>query len=143
MAHDRLQNDIKRMRTLISLLLGFFLLQAVSAFSATIEAVGPKEAAALIAVHKDSPDFVILDIRTPAEFQNGHLPKALLVDYYSQDFQNRLEALDKDKVYLVYCRSGNRSGRALSLFNRLGFNHVYHMAGGINSWIEAGFPLVR
>lgn len=113
------------------------------AYSAAIEAVSAQEAAALTAAYKDSPGFVILDIRTPPEFQSGHLPGAQLVDYYSRDFQERLKALDKEKMYLIYCRSGNRSGRALSLFSQLGFNRIYHMEGGVNSWIKAGFPLVR
>jgi rhodanese-related sulfurtransferase len=112
------------------------------AIAETIETISPKQAAALVLREKDNPDFVVLDIRTPPEFKNGHLREAILLDYYSRTFVQRLQQLDKTKIYLVYCRSGNRSGKALALFNHLGFNHVYNMAEGINGWVSAGLPLI-
>ena len=109
----------------------------------TIETISPKQAAELVLREKENPDFVILDIRTPPEFQNGHIQSAVLVDYYAGTFISRLKQLDKDKIYLVYCRSGNRSGKALMLFNQLGFKQVYNMAQGINGWVKLGYPVMR
>ncbi|MEE8540405.1 MAG: rhodanese-like domain-containing protein, partial [Desulfobacterales bacterium] len=88
-------------------------------------------------------DFVILDIRTPAEFKAGHLQNSISLDYYSTSFAQQLKKLDKSKTYLVYCRSGNRSGKALPLFRKMAFNKVYEMGRGINGWLAAGLPVVQ
>ncbi|HSO19445.1 MAG TPA: rhodanese-like domain-containing protein [Desulfosarcina sp.] len=93
--------------------------------------------------HKDDPDVVLLDIRTPAEFASGHIAGAIPVDYYARDFVDRLERLDRSKTYLIYCRSGNRSGRSLAIFEKLGFRRAYHLETGIRGWIAERFPLVR
>ena len=88
-------------------------------------------------------DFVVLDVRTPEEFANVRLPGAVNVDTQSPDFENRLAALDRGKTYLVYCRTGNRSARAIQVMKRLGFQSLYHMAEGILRWQKMGFPLSR
>ncbi|AMK11177.1 rhodanese-like domain-containing protein [Pseudodesulfovibrio indicus] len=90
-----------------------------------------------------APDAVILDIRTPAEFAAGHIEGAVNIDYYAPDFESRLAALDRNVEYFVYCRSGNRSGRAMDVFSRLGFTRVKHLRNGIIDWEGAGLPLVR
>jgi rhodanese-related sulfurtransferase len=137
----------KRFKSAYMLLVPLFiislLIQGKWATAETIETISPKQSAELIYKEKDNPDFVILDIRTPPEFQNGHIQNGVLVDYYSRTFINRLKELDKDKIYLVYCRSGNRSGKALALFKHLGFKNVYNMAQGINGWARLGYPVVR
>ena len=108
-----------------------------------IRAVSPREAAELLAENKDDPDFVVLDIRTPGEYQTGHLPKAILIDFYARDFADKLSKLDKQNRYLYYCRSGNRSRKSLALFQKLQFQQVYHLAHGIKSWQKAGLPLEK
>jgi rhodanese-related sulfurtransferase len=96
---------------------------------------------ALIAAHQGDPGFVILDIRTPAEYAQGHIVGALSIDYYSPRFKSALDRLDRGKAYLVYCRSGNRSKRALEIFDELGFTRIYHMKGGIIDWQTQGYKL--
>ncbi len=64
-----------------------------------------------------------------------------MIDFYSPDFEAQLDTLDKDAEYLVYCRSGNRSSQAMSMFKDLGFANVTELEGGIITWAEAGFPL--
>jgi rhodanese-related sulfurtransferase len=63
----------------------------------------------LIKEHAGKADFVILDVRTPAEFAEGHIDRAVNLDVQSRDFEKRLRTLDRNKSYLVYCRTGNRS----------------------------------
>lgn len=88
------------------------------------------------------PDFVILDVRTPGEFASGHLENAANVDFYSPDFLDQLDELDRRAIYLVYCRSGGRSGSAHDEMASLGFATVYNMLGGITAWEDAGYPVI-
>ena len=111
--------------------------------TAQVHHLEAREAAPLIEQHRDDPGFVIIDVRTPAEYQQGHIAGARLIDYYSSDFQRSLERLDKAKTYLFYCRSGNRSGRTMKMIAGMGFEKVYHLVGGIRQWQGQGFPLVK
>ncbi|MCP4369746.1 MAG: rhodanese-like domain-containing protein [Deltaproteobacteria bacterium] len=97
----------------------------------------------LIAKHKSNTDFIILDVRTPREFKSGHIEKAILLDYYSKKYTDKLKRLDKSKTYLIYCRSGNRSGKTLDLIRNMGFSRVYNMDQGIIGWRSKGFPVVK
>lgn len=108
----------------------------------TIVPLTALEAKSLIDQHETSPQFVILDIRTPQEFAQGHIAGAVNLDYYSRDFSKNLEKLDKSKTYLMYCRSGNRSGRTLAIVDRMGFNKIYHLKNGIVEWQAKKLPLV-
>ena len=128
---------------LIIFLAGLILLSCRSQQSQPITAVSPSEAAELIAKHRGDADFVILDIRTAGEYQSGHIEDAVMIDYYSKSFAGDLSRLDKEKSYLVYCRSGNRSTRSMDLLIKLQFKKIYHLKSGINSWNSAGLPLVR
>ena len=89
------------------------------------------------------PDgLVILDVRTPEEFAEGHLEGALMIDFYLDDFAARVADLDPDVPYLVYCRSGNRSGQTAAIMEEYGFTDVADVDGGIMSWLDAGLPTV-
>jgi len=103
--------------------------------------VSPEEALAVIQACRDDPDFVLLDIRTPAEVEAGHLPGAENLDFYAPAFVDELAAADRDKVYLIYCRTANRTGQAWTLMSGLGFEKVYDLAGGITLWNELGYPI--
>jgi rhodanese-related sulfurtransferase len=81
------------------------------------------------------PNSIILDVRTPDEWQDGIIPSALLLDIYQgQGFLDGLEKLDKSKNYYVYCRSGGRSAQACQIMNQLGFSNTYNLMGGMNNW---------
>ena len=86
---------------------------------------------------------VLLDVRTPREYNNGHLQEARLVDFYQEDFQKEIEKLPKDKSYLVYCHSGGRSGKAVQMMRQMGFEKVYDLKGGVAAWNEQGLPLKK
>src|SRR4051794_18687501 len=83
---------------------------------------------------------VILDVRSPGEFKEGHLAEAINLNVLDRSFAEKIKRLDKDKAYYVYCRSGGRSGQACSILAGNGFSRVYNLAGGVMGW---GGPLVR
>jgi rhodanese-related sulfurtransferase len=107
------------------------------------EDITPEEAFTLIQANQQNPDFVIIDVRTPEEFAQGHIENAINIDYYSDAFSDDIEDLDKDPTYLIYCHSGARSSNALSFMESLYFSEVYNISGGITAWRAAGLPVVE
>lgn len=93
----------------------------------------------------DAPpdDLVILDVRTPEEYAEGHIAESQLIDFYGADFSDRLADLDPSVPYVIYCRSGNRSGPTLAIMSELGFEDVTEVDGGILQWQASGHPLDR
>ena len=81
---------------------------------------------------------ILLDVRTHEEFQSGHIPGALMIDYYKEDFADRISTLDKAKTIYIYCRSGGRSGRAMKMMQQQGCDRLYNLDGGIKAWTGAG-----
>lgn len=78
---------------------------------------------------------VVLDVRTDAEVAEGIIENAIHIDIYKgQEFVDEIEALDKSKNYYVYCRSGNRSGKACQIMEQLGFDNAYNLEGGMLEW---------
>ncbi len=108
-----------------------------------IENVSATRAYEIINANKDNSEFNILDIRTPQEYQSGHIANSINLDYYATDFESKIDSIDKGKTYLIYCRSGNRSGRAVTLMKQKGFSRVYNMAKGINDWQNNKLPLIK
>lgn len=114
---------------------------SASVAAAGIRVVSPLEGAA---IHDNPPaDLVVLDVRTPEEFAEGHLEGAIMIDFYRDDFADQLAELDPDQPYLLYCRSGNRSGSTRAILADLGFVDVADIDGGILGWTEAGLELVQ
>lgn len=109
----------------------------------TINILEPKETQALIQKNKGNADFVILDVRTPEEFESGHIEGALNINYHSEDFTASLDRLDKGKLYLVYCRTGRRSADTVSVMVRLGFTNILRFTGDIIRWKSEGLPVVK
>ena len=108
----------------------------------TVKKITPQQAHDLIEKIKYDPDFVILDLRTPEEYKKEHIENAKNLNYYSKTFKNDLNKLEKDKTYVIHCRSGGRSGKTAPIMKELGFNEVYDM-GGIIQWKEQGFETVK
>jgi rhodanese-related sulfurtransferase len=94
-------------------------------------------------LNKGDHEFQLIDIRTYPEFIQGHIEGASQLDFYASDFFSRLEELDKQRIYLIYCRSGNRTNQTLKIMQQLGFENVSDLKDGINSWKEAGFGVVE
>ncbi len=87
-------------------------------------------------------DVVILDVRTKSEFNDGHLANSINIDFQSDTFLNEISKLDKSKTYAVYCRSGNRSGKAVATMSNEQFISLYNLNGGVIDCAAAGYPLV-
>ena len=88
------------------------------------------------------PSVVLLDVRTPAEFNEGHIPNAVNIDVLAEYFTADIETLDKSKEYAIYCRSGKRSVDAAYVMSEAGFDKTFNLTGGIIEWLEAGKPTV-
>jgi rhodanese-related sulfurtransferase len=102
--------------------------------------VTPDQAEKLL---KEKKDIVVLDVRTPEEFKEGHIAGAKNVDFQSEDFKKQVAALDKSKTYLVHCAAGGRSSRALKVLEADKFEHVYHLNDGFAGWKQAGKPVAK
>ena len=107
---------------------------------AGVRLVAPPEADSIRA--DPPPELVILDVRTPEEFAEGHIDGATMLDFYEPEFADAIAELDRDQPYVLYCRSGNRSGQTAALMTQLGFTDVAEIDGGILAWQAEGLPLV-
>lgn len=101
--------------------------------------VDPAEATSVL---RQVDDLVVLDVRTRREFDTSHLEGATRIDFLSGDFKEKAAKLDRDRAYLVHCRSGRRSTAAVELLKELGIARIYHLDGGIQAWRAAGLPTV-
>lgn len=81
-----------------------------------------------------SKNAVIVDVRTAEEYNAGRIPGAVHIDVQKDDFTQRIQSLDKKKTYLLYCKSGRRSEKAMNLLYDNGFRNVYHLKGGYTAW---------
>ena len=77
---------------------------------------------------------VILDVRTPEEEVEGFIEGAKNINIMGPSFADEIKGLDREKMYLVYCRSGNRSGTACGFMSSNGFENLYNLEGGIQAW---------
>lgn len=111
------------------------------ATSAPAEDISVQEAAALL---KSPPaGLMIIDVRTPEEFRQGHLPGAQNMDFFGGRFDLQVEAMPKDRPVLLYCRIGQRSAGAYEAMSKAGAAHILHMNQGIEVWQKAGLPLEK
>jgi rhodanese-related sulfurtransferase len=89
--------------------------------------------------HSENP--VVIDVRTPEEYTDGYIRGAVNIDFLSSSFRDEVAKLDRDKQYIVYCRTGSRSSAARNVMEELGFKHVIKMTGGFTDWVAAGLPI--
>jgi rhodanese-related sulfurtransferase len=106
---------------------------------APVKHVMPKEAEKLVSEHK----VTVIDIRTPAEFEDGHIAGATNINYLNATFAEKVNSLPKTNSYLIHCASGNRSMKSLTVFNRQRFDSIYHLDGGFEAWKAAGLPVEK
>lgn len=133
------QHHNNRSISVLTLLIGFLLFSSPSAFaqssSKTISAVEFQNQL------KNDGKVVILDVRTPEEFNTGHLDQAKNLNIYDATFQESISKMDKTQPVYVYCKGGGRSANAVKKMQELGFATVYELKGGIMAWEQNGLPL--
>jgi len=108
----------------------------------SIQNLAPRESGLLIRERAKDADFVILDVRTFEEHETARIEGSVNIDYRSPAFLTELEKLEKGKTYLVYCLVGVRSRNAAEMMEKLGFEDVINMVGGIRQWHREGLPIV-
>jgi rhodanese-related sulfurtransferase len=118
-------------------------LVAAAAAGSAVTNVTVGKAQTLMKERAGKADFVILDVRTPEEFAEGHIAGAVNLDVQARNFEKKIRALDRKKSYLVYCRTGNRSRKATVAMEALGFRAIFHMNEGIVKWKQQNLPLTH
>ena len=86
---------------------------------------------------------VVLDVRTADEHKEARIAGSKNVDFTENDFEKKAGELDKSKSYLIHCGSGRRSTASLEVLQKLGFQHLYHLDGGLKAWQAAGKPVEK
>jgi len=85
----------------------------------------------------DQGNHRVLDVRSAMELQkDGGIEGNINIDFFSSDFRDKVAKLDKEKTYLVYCRSGNRSSQACKIMAKQGFRSLYNLSGGFGAWLN-------
>jgi len=83
---------------------------------------------------EEDKSIVLIDVRTEGEHRMGHIPNSLHFDMFSPDLGQKIQSLDKDKNYFVYCRSGARSANVCSMMGQMGFPKITNLFGGLFDW---------
>ena len=128
---------------LFAVMLTMTSVQAEEEQAAAVDKIEVTAAKEYVARHDDA---IIMDVRTPAEYDMSHITGAMNVNVQDDDFESMVAGLDKDKTYLVHCTKnpvGGRSSRALETLQQLGFKNLYNLEGGYIAWQEAELPLTE
>jgi rhodanese-related sulfurtransferase len=128
------------MKINLSLILGFIFM-SLGAFAQTVE----KDSIQVLSIAQfekmsQKKKNLVVDVRTPEEVAEGHLSGSVNINFLGEGFAEEIKTLNKNKTYLLYCRSGSRTRKAADLMQKSGFKHVYMLEGGITAWKEAGKP---
>lgn len=108
--------------------------------AAVEHALTPLEAQKLIEENRDNAKFVIIDLRTKREFDDGHIEGARQIHFYATNFMRVMSQFDRESTLLLYCQKGRQSPLAFRALQRLRFAQIFMLDGGIDEWIDAGLP---
>ncbi|MAU36689.1 MAG: hypothetical protein CMD14_04890 [Flavobacteriales bacterium] len=125
------------MKKIIYLLTLICLSSCVNTKSQVVKNISPEEFKKRI----NTNDGIIIDVRTSKEFHSSHINDASNIDFYSEDFIQKLKVVRKDVPIYVYCRSGGRSSSAAIKMEDMGFVKVYNLAGGIKAWNSENYAV--
>ena len=106
--------------------------------SSTIELISPEEMQEISQIEGTQ----LIDVRTPEEYDEGYIDGFQNIDYFSDNFSQDIEKLDKSKPVIVYCKSGNRSGKCAKKMQEAGFSKIYDLEGGITKWKFEGYEVI-
>ena len=102
-----------------------------------VELINPKDLNAKLG------DIQLIDIRTPGEYTGGYIEGAININFFDSDFNAQMAKLNKDKELYIYCRSGNRSGKAAKRLKDQGFTKIYDLQGGILNWNRNKLKVIK
>jgi len=102
--------------------------------------ITPEDVFELIKKSDEDSNYILLDVRPPWGFSEEHIEGALNIDCSDPEFKKQLQVLDREKKYIVYCKSGFRGDKTRDLLEKNGFNEVYNMEGGLDAWKKANLP---
>jgi rhodanese-related sulfurtransferase len=108
-----------------------------------IENITCLQAVDLIQKFRNDTNFIIIDLRPENMYNEEHIENSIYYDVFSENFENWVNELNKDKVYLLYCNAGHRSGIALNKMKQLGFRNLYHLYEGLQEWKRQGFITIK
>ena len=117
--------------------------------TANIENLPADVDVATVAALRGRSDVVVLDVREPSEYAEGHIPGVKLIpvnDVSSptgKEVPNRLSEIPRDKIVIVTCRTGNRSTKVAQYLREQGYTNIHNMLGGIEAWQQAGYPVEK
>jgi rhodanese-related sulfurtransferase len=130
------KNPVRLLVLLVLTLVGALTLSSCS--SSSVQAVSPQDWLA----KSQQQGVVIVDVRTPGEYAQGHVDGAINIDVEGGAFDQQIAKLDKNATYVVYCHSGRRSGLATDAMAKAGFTNVVNLQGGIADLQSAGASIV-
>ncbi|MFI2741971.1 rhodanese-like domain-containing protein [Zhouia sp. PK063] len=87
--------------------------------------------------------FYLIDVRTPEEYKEGHLPEAENINLFASNFLASFDSIAKNDTIYVYCKTGIRGGKAKQKLDSLGYKHVVNLLGGFKAWEEEGKAVVK
>tara|TARA_R110000868_G_scaffold212645_3_gene462523 strand:- start:1455 stop:1853 length:399 start_codon:yes stop_codon:yes gene_type:complete len=118
-------------------ILSVFVFSCQTAPDKNITRVTPKEFNAFL----EDKTIQLIDVRTPKEFKEEHIENAININFFDEDFSNKINKLNKEQPVYIYCRSGKRSGKSAAEFKKAGFTQIYDLEGGLLNWKSEGFVL--
>ncbi len=130
---------MKKANIFFSFCLIFFALSCSQEVEGDIKVVSIEEMQALI----ESDNVQFIDVRTPSEYNNGHIASAQNIDFMSPTFEEDIKVLDKEKPVVLYCEKGGRSAKCAEKMKDLGFKKIYDMQGGFSKWKHGGLPYTK
>lgn len=127
----------KQILPLFTVFLATFLACGPNLRAQDVELVDPQDF--YRAILKDT-NALLVDVRTPTEFEKGHIANALNINFLSNDFEEKAKRLNPKKTIYLYCQSGNRSGKAAAKLKELGFARLRDLKGGMIQWRAQQLP---
>lgn len=77
---------------------------------------------------------ILVDVRTPEEYESGHIEKAININWFDSDFADQIRSIDKEKTIYLYCKKGGRSAKAAELLGSMGYEKVIDLEGGYDAY---------
>jgi rhodanese-related sulfurtransferase len=127
------------MHNIKSLVSVIFMLFSITTFAQQYQLLSPKDFEAKMKSQKG----MLIDVRTPGEFKKGYIAGAQLMNIFNDDFEAKLDKLDKNQVYYVYCAVGGRSNECTDMMKKKGFKNIIELEGGFNRWAKEKMPIVQ